>query len=144
MPEQRRTHERDVAEQRHAERRSLVEFGLCEVDAHEGREARSKQAQSETCGVLIGVQPDHEQPKHTRQKGTGKRPRPKRQNVATRRCRGGKASDSGNQHHAFGAQVEHTRAFVDQQPEPRYRQRGPRINRCCKQKCKLVHHRAPS
>ena len=129
VAEQGRAHQRNVAQQWNGKLGPFGQLGLHVRDAAEGRETNTKQAQRQTGGVLVGVEPDHQHPKNGGQQGPGTRTCRKPHPVVAgvdHRCKPG---NRGAQHHAFRPQIHDAGFFVDQQAQGRDGQHGARVQR---------------
>ena len=83
----------------------------------QSRKARPEQRQCEAGGVLIGVQPDHQQPEQPGQRP----PRPSRLKPSQSlpgMHHGCKSRDGRTKHHPLGAEVDDAGLFVHQQTQP--------------------------
>jgi hypothetical protein len=89
----------------------------------------AEQAQGQPGGVLVGVEPDHQQAKHGGQQRTGAHAGGKAEPVVAGVHHGGEAGHGRAQHHALGAQVDDAGLLVDQQAQRRDGQHGAGVQR---------------
>ncbi len=141
--EQRRPDERDVAEQRPVELRPLGQLFLRVADADERREADAEQAEREPRRVLVRVQVDHEDAERGGHQRTGHGARAERDPVVAGVHAGREAGDRGDEHHAFGAEVDDAGALVDQEAQARDREHGAGVQRRGDEECERVHGVSP-
>ena len=120
VAKQRRPEQGNVRQPRHRKGGARPHLGLHISRTHKGRKPRAKQRECQPCGVLVGVEPDHQQPKNSRQNG----PRPdaggKTKPVVTGVHHGSKTGNGGAQHDALGPQVdEPTFSLINKPSEAR-------------------------
>ena len=143
LAEQRRPDERQVGEAGNAEARLLAELFLGVADADERRQAGAEQAEGQAGRVLIGVEPDHEDPERGREQCAGDRAGAEGEPVVARVDSGREASDRSDQHHPFGAQVDDPGALVDEQAQRGEREHGAGVERRCDEERELIHQVFP-
>ena len=118
---------------------TLGQFLLHIANAGKGRETHAEQAQGQAGGVLVGAQPDHQQPKHRGQQSACAHARSKAQPVVAGVHHGREPGNGRAQHHALGAQVDHPGFFIDEQAQGRNRQHGASVQGGRDQECIGFH-----
>ena len=101
--EQSRADKRQLAQAGHGVIHMHVQLFAHVSHADKGRKAAAEQADGQAGGVLVGVEPDHQQAKQGRTQRAGDRAGRKRQPGVAGVKAHGKAHHGGHQHHAFGA-----------------------------------------
>ena len=137
--EQGRADKRQLAQAGHGVIHMHVQLFAHVSHADKGRKAAAEQADGQAGGVLVGVQPDHQQAKQGRPQRAGHCAGRKSQPGVAGVKAHGKAHHGGHQHHAFGAQVDHTDFFIDQQTQTGQRQRRAGRQGGCDQQGKFIH-----